>query len=74
MENNTAALLNLLERVLGKSSRGNHGNYKFVCPFHTSNPPGKKKLEINLDSQQWSCWTCSNINNAKGKTIKLYFL
>lgn len=73
MNNIKEALLNLLERVLGKSSRGNHGNYKFVCPFHVSNPPGKKKLEINLENQNWSCWTCKNINKTSGKTIKSLF-
>lgn len=73
MENTTQALLNLLERVLGKSSKGNYGNYQFVCPFHTSNPPGKKKLEINLETQSWNCWVCGNSEKSKGKTIKSLF-
>lgn len=73
MSLNQLALLNLLERVLGKGSQGTRGNYKFICPFHISNPPGKKKLEINLETQEWSCWTCKNINNSKGKSIKSLF-
>lgn len=69
MEN--AALLILLESVLGKGRKTNRGNYGFVCPFHVSNPPGKKNLEINIvtnknSENMWHCWGC----DAKGKTIK----
>jgi len=69
MEN--AALLVLLESVLGKGQKTSKGNYSFVCPFHTSSQVGKKKLEINLitnDKKEnpWHCWSCE----AKGKTIQ----
>jgi len=69
MEN--AALLFFLETILGKGNRTSRGNYSFVCPFHVSNPPGKKKLEINSvttekNENPWHCWGCE----AKGKTIK----
>lgn len=67
------ALLNLLERVLGQGTKANNNNYKFICPFHVSDPPGKKKLEINLENQQWSCWVCGNTNSSKGKSIKSLF-
>jgi DNA primase len=72
MEN--AALLILLESVLGKGQKASKGNYSFVCPFHTSNPPGKKNFEVNLNTNEkkenkWHCWGC----DAKGKTIKSIF-
>lgn len=64
------ALLNLLENILGKGNKTSKGNYKFVCPFHISNPPGKKKLELNLNTNDkrenpFKCWACG----ARGKTI-----
>jgi DNA primase len=62
-------LLNLLERVLGKSTRASNENYAFVCPFHVSNPPGKKKLEINVHTEQWACWACKPEQKSKGKNI-----
>jgi hypothetical protein len=65
----TLALLNLLERLLGKGTRKSRGNYQFVCPFHVSNPPGKKKLEVNLETGQWGCFVCRNINGAKGQKV-----
>lgn len=70
----TSILLPLLESVIGKGIPKSKGNYAFVCPFHTSNPPGKKNFEINLDTNeknenQWHCWGCES----KGKTIKSLF-
>ena len=69
MEN--AALLILLESVLGTSSKTSRGNYSFKCPFCNHH---KKKLEINCvtnDKKEnpWHCWVCE----AKGKTIKSLF-
>jgi hypothetical protein len=69
METTSLALLDLLERILGRGTRKSRGNYQFVCPFHVSNPPGKKKLEVNLETSQWSCFVCRDINKAKGKKI-----
>ncbi len=66
-------LLDLLERVLGKSGKGNYGNHKFICPFHISNPPGKKKLEINLETGEWACWSCPSTNKSSGLKIKSLF-
>lgn len=68
MENNTLALLNLLERILGKSRTTSNNNYAFFCPnnCHKSKP----KLEINLETQQYACWICnSKPGGYKGKTI-----
>jgi DNA primase len=72
MENK--ALLVLLESVLGKSQKTGKGNYAFVCPFHTSNPPGKKNFEVQLTTNEKKenpshCWGC----DAKFKTVKSLF-
>jgi DNA primase len=66
MEN--AALLLLLESVLGQGDKTSRGNYSFKCPFCSHH---KKKLEINAvtnvkNENPWHCWVCE----AKGKTIK----
>ena len=66
MEN--AALLILLESVLGQGQKTSRGNYSFKCPFCIHH---KNKLEINCitnakSENQWHCWVCE----AKGKTIR----
>lgn len=66
MEN--AALLILLESILGPGDKTSRGNYAFKCPFCTHH---KNKLEINAVTNEknenpWHCWVCE----AKGKTIK----
>jgi DNA primase len=66
MEN--AALLILLESVLGPGDKTSRGNYAFKCPFCTHH---KNKLEINAVTNEknenpWHCWVCE----AKGKTVK----
>ena len=69
MEN--AALLILLESVLGTGNKTSRGNYSFKCPFCQHH---KNKLEINCITNEkkenpWHCWVCE----AKGKTIKSLF-
>ncbi len=69
MEN--AALLVLLESVLGASNKTSRGNYAFKCPFCKHH---KNKLEINCVTDEkkqnpWHCWVCE----AKGKTIRSLF-
>ena len=69
MEN--AALLVLLESVLGTSHKTSRGNYSFKCPFCQHH---KNKLEINVVTNEksenpWHCWVCE----AKGKTIRSLF-
>ena len=69
MEN--AALLILLESVLGKGQKTSKGNYAFKCPFCSHH---KNKMEINSvtnvkKENPWHCWVCE----AKGKTIKSLF-
>jgi DNA primase len=66
MEN--AALIILLESVLGSGSKTSRGNYAFKCPFCQHH---KNKLEINCITNEknenpWHCWVCE----VKGKTIK----
>lgn len=75
MEN--AALLILLESVLGNGHKTSRGNYSFRCPF--PNCPSylkqdKNKLEINLlttdkNENPWHCWVCES----RGKTIRTLF-
>ena len=69
MEN--AALLVLLESVLGTSNKTSRGNRAFKCPFCKHH---KNKLEINVITDEkkqnpWHCWVCE----AKGKTIRSLF-
>ena len=69
MEN--AALIVLLESVLGASYKTSRGNHAFKCPFCQHH---KNKLEINCVTDEkkqnpWHCWVCE----AKGKTIKSLF-
>ena len=58
------ALLNLLERILGKGDKKSKGNYAFYCPNCSHH---KKKLEVNLESQQFECWVCGKRDNFKGR-------
>lgn len=75
MEN--AALLILLESILGQGRKTSRGNYSFKCPFPNcpSNLKSEKnKLEINSVTNEknenpWHCWVCES----KGKTIKSLF-
>jgi DNA primase len=69
MEN--AALLVLLESVLGAGHKTSRGNHAFKCPFCQHH---KNKLEINVVTNEksenpWHCWVCE----AKGKTIRSLF-
>lgn len=60
-------LQSLLDKVLNQTSRirkGNEAVYHCVFCHHY-----KKKLEINLDTQEWHCWVC----NAAGKSIRSLF-
>lgn len=67
-------LVNLISDVLGDGKRTSKGNVAYVCPFHISNPPGKKNFEINFTENKkgehkWHCWAC----NARGKTLYSLF-
>ena len=63
-------VLSLVNSILGQGKPTSKGNYAYVCPFHTSNPPGKKNFEINLTENEqgenkWACWGCK----IKGKKL-----
>ena len=69
MEN--AALLVLVESVLGKGTATSKGNYAFKCPFCAHH---KNKLEVSLRTTAkkenfWHCWVC----DTKGKSIRTLF-
>ena len=66
-----SALINLLERVLGKGEKKSRGNIAFKCPnnCHSS----KKKLEINITTQNYSCWICGKTEKMAGKSIRSLF-
>lgn len=62
-------LSGFLDTILGPSEDASKTNRKYVCPFHISNPPGKKKLEIDIETDEnghnkWACWACGE----KGKS------
>jgi len=64
-------LVELLERVLGKSKKTTGDNYAFYSPFTNHYKP---KLEINIKTTSdgdnpWHCW----ISDEKGKTIRSLF-
>ena len=58
-----SVIISILDEVLGvgTSLRGNEQAHH--CPFCHHH---KKKLQINLNTQQWHCWVC----DAKGKKIQ----
>jgi len=64
---NVGFVLDILERVLGKGVHTSGDNYIFSCPSCSHR---KKKLEVNLTTEQWNCWVCGNSLNFKGKTLK----
>lgn len=71
-------LQSLLDSVLGKGEPGSKGNVKYVCPFHVSDPLGKRKLEINTitdehGNNRWRCWVCDKSNDSYGNTIRSLF-
>ena len=55
-------VINILDDALGIGSSLKGNEQAHHCPFCHHH---KKKLQINLDNQNWHCWVC----NAKGRTI-----
>lgn len=55
-------IVNLLDDTLGVGTSLKGNEQAHHCPFCHHH---KKKLQINLDTQQWHCWVC----DAKGKKI-----
>jgi len=60
-------LFSLLDKVLTQTSYIRKGEEAvYYCPFCSHH---KKKLEINVRTQEWHCWIC----NARGRTISSLF-
>ena len=56
-------VINILDDVLGPGTSMKGDEQAHYCPFCHHH---KKKLQINLQTQQWHCWVC----DAKGKRIQ----
>ncbi|MBC8300782.1 MAG: hypothetical protein H8E55_34080 [Pelagibacterales bacterium] len=60
------SIITLLESILGKGKINSNNNIAFHCPFCHHQ---KKKLEINILTQFYHCWTC----NAAGRKLVILF-
>lgn len=54
---NSEKLLYYLESFLGEGVPTSKDNYSFYCPFCNHR---KRKLEVNIKSYKYNCWTCMN--------------
>ena len=60
-------LFSLLDKVLNQSAHIRKGEEAvYFCPFCSHY---KKKLEVNVRTQEWHCWIC----NSRGKSIRSLF-
>ena len=59
---NKIVVISILDTTLGVGSSLKGNEQQHHCPFCHHH---KKKLQVNLDSQQWHCWVC----NSKGRSI-----
>jgi len=57
------SVINILNDVIGVGTSMKNDEQAHHCPFCHHH---KKKLQINLQTQQWHCWVC----DAKGKKIQ----
>jgi DNA primase len=57
------SVINILDDVLGPGTSMKNDEQAHFCPFCHHH---KKKLQINVQTQQWHCWVC----DAKGKRIQ----
>ena len=57
------SVINILNDVLGVGTSMKGDEQAHLCPFCHHH---KKKLQINLETQQWHCWVC----DSKGKRIQ----
>ena len=55
-------VINILNDVLGPGTSMKNDEQAHYCPFCHHH---KKKMQINIQTQQWHCWVC----DAKGKRI-----
>jgi len=59
---NKIVVISILDTTLGVGSSLKGNEQVHHCPFCHHH---KKKLQVNLDTQQWHCWVC----NSKGRSI-----
>ena len=59
---NKIVVITILDTTLGVGSSLKGNEQVHHCPFCHHH---KKKLQVNLDTQQWHCWVC----NSKGRSI-----
>jgi DNA primase len=59
---NKIVVISILDTTLGVGSSLKGNEQQHHCPFCHHH---KKKLQVNLDTQQWHCWVC----NSKGRSI-----
>lgn len=59
---NKIVVITILDTTLGVGSSLKGNEQQHHCPFCHHH---KKKLQVNLDTQQWHCWVC----NSKGRSI-----
>lgn len=57
------SVINILDDVLGPGTSLKGDEQAHYCPFCHHH---KKKLQVNVQTQQWHCWVC----DAKGKRIQ----
>ena len=57
------SVINILDDVLGPGTSMKGDEQAHYCPFCHHH---KKKLQVNVQTQQWHCWVC----DAKGKRIQ----
>jgi DNA primase len=62
VENNNI-LYGTLESVLGKGKRTSGNNHAFYCPICQHRKP---KLEIDMETEQYNCWTCEPATKGRG--------
>jgi DNA primase len=55
-------IISILDETLGAGSTLKGDEQAHYCPFCSHH---KKKLQVNVETQQWHCWVC----DAKGKRI-----
>ena len=62
-QRNKQVIINILDDTLGLGTSLRGSEQAHHCPFCHHH---KKKLQVNLETQQWHCWVC----DAKGKKIQ----
>ena len=62
-------LKSLIDKVLNQDGKLRKGDVEstYFCPWGCK--PDKKKLEVNLTTQQWNCWIC----HSRGNSIRSLF-